>query len=63
MAAFSLATILKGDKSRENENPGRRHVAESSPRQGTLGEAKHLGMEMAGPRVLVETPPACDRKG
>lgn len=63
MGAFSLATILKGDKSRENENPGKRHVAERAPRQGTSGEAKHLGREMAEPWVLVERPPACDRKG
>lgn len=61
--AFSLDTIRKGDKSRENENPGRRHGVESVPWQGRAGEAKHLGREMAGPGVLVETLLAGDRKG
>lgn len=47
--AFSLDTIRKGDKSRENENPGRRHGVKGVPWQGRSGEAKHLGREMAGP--------------
>lgn len=37
--AFSSVSFLKGDKSRENENPGRRHETKSMPWEGMSGKA------------------------